>query len=420
MLHTEEIRKNFTFSWADHDYKRERLVVELHCSLEKETMTGISLLSYVLSSATDRYRDIVSLSRYLDTLYGASLYVSSSRAGNRMIIHLDVDNVSGLYLTEKDNGLKAAELLCGVMTDPYLIDGAFPEETVSIEKEKLREEIAFLINNKEAYCTRKLLREFFRDNVRGLPDLGFAEDIDPISGKSLYELYLRCLRNCNINAFYCGSDLENVKELVCGTVLRHGIGAEPVSFDNSPVPLPEEPFSKIESAGTEQDIFSMVYHSGRRSDGRELAVLKVANSILGGMPTSRLFMNVREKKWLCYTCVSNRMTSGGSGIIIESSTSPDKYAANRASIMEEFSSLAASGPSGEELRQAKLGIINSIKGISDTVAGVSSHYFSSVNSTGRYISPEEELALIDSVTASDVTELLSGMRFCGSYRLHDE
>ena len=76
MLHTEQIRNNFTFSWADHSYNRERLVVELHCLLEKETMTGISLLAYVLSSATDRYRDIVSLSRYLDILYGASLYVS--------------------------------------------------------------------------------------------------------------------------------------------------------------------------------------------------------------------------------------------------------------------------------------------------------------------------------------------------------
>jgi zinc protease len=164
----------------------------------------------------------------------------------------------------------------------------------------------------------------------------------------------------------------------------------------------------------------MIYHSGRRSDSRELTVLKVANSILGGMPTSRLFMNVREKKGLCYTCVSNRMTSGGSGIIIESSTSPDKFAGNRDSIMEEFDALAASGPTEEELRQAKLGIVNSLKGITDTVAGVSSHYFSSMNGTGRYISPEEEIALIEDVTSSDITSLLSGMRYCGICRLHDD
>ncbi len=420
MLYTEKIRENFTFSWADHDYKRERLVVELHCPVEKESMTGISLLAYVLSSATEKYRDIVSLSRYLDTLYGASLYVSASRAGNRMIIHFDVDNVPGLYLTEKDNGYKAAGLLCDVITDPYLTDGSFPEETVEVEKEKLREEISFLINNKEAYCTRMLLREFFCDNVRGLPDLGFIEDIDPIDGRYLYSLYRRCLSECNINAFYCGSDLERVKTLVCSAILDNGIGAHPVQFDNSPVTLPEHPFSRTESAGTEQDIFSMIYHSGRRSDSRELAVLKVANSILGGMPTSRLFMNVREKKGLCYTCVSNRMTSGGSGIIIESSTSPDKFAGNRDSIMEEFDALAASGSTEEELRQAKLGIVNSLKGITDTVAGVSSHYFSSMNGTGRYISPEEEIALIEDVTSSDITSLLSGMRYCGICRLHDD
>ena len=114
------------------------------------------------------------------------------------------------------------------------------------------------------------------------------------------------------------------------------------------------------------------------------------------------------------------MTSGGSGILIESSTSPDKFSRNRDSIKEEFELLAEKGPEEEELRQAKLSISNSLKGISDTVAGVSSHYLSSINSTGRYTEPEQELTLINEVSAEDVTGILSEMKYCGIYRLHDE
>ena len=420
MVFTDRISDNITFSWADFRYKRERLVIELNCRLSRETMTGISLLSYVLSSGTDSLRDIVSLSRYLDRLYGASLYVSSSRYGSRMIIHFDIDNVSGLYLTQKDNGIRCAQLLCDVISDPYLPEGSFSCDTVEVEKEKLREEISFLINNKEAYCTRMLLRKFFGDSDRGLPELGFEEDIPGITSEWLYSLYKECLRSCNINIFYCGNEKEEVKALVESMITGKMLGSEAVVFDDRPVMLPESPFSVQESVGTEQDIFSMIYHTGKRAGPKELASLKIANSILGGMSTSRLFMNVREKQGLCYSCVSNRMTAGGSGILIESSTSPEKYSRNREAIEEEFSRFASEGPGEEELRQAKLSITNSLRGVTDTVAGVSSHYLASINGVGFYTEPEKEIELIDAVTSEDVTALLREMRFCGVYRLHDE
>ena len=420
MIHTVSIRNNVTFAWSDFRYKRERLVIELSCELKRETMTAISLLSYVLSSGTEELRDIVSLSRYLDVLYGASLYVSASRSGNKMIIHFDIDNVSGMYLAEKDIGYRAAKLLCDVITRPYAPGGRFPEETVEIEKEKLRDEIAFLINNKEAYCTRMLLRRFFSGTLRGLPEIGFEEDIPGISPESLFSVYVDCLKSCNINIFYCGSDRERVMALVEETVLNSGMGMEAVEFDAFPAVLPDVPISEEEHMGTEQDIFSVIFHSGRIPDTEKLAALKVANSIFGGMQTSRLFMNVREKQGLCYSCSSNRMISGGAGILVESSTSEDKYQKNIESVLSEFKTLSREGPTENELSQAKLSIINSLKGISDTVAGVSSHYLSSLNGFGRYIEPEQEIDLISDVSAGDVADILSSMKYCGIFRLTNE
>ena len=147
MIHTEKRKENITFAYCDNRYIRQRLVIELNCELERNTMTAISLLAFVLSSATDKHRDMITLSRYLDQLYGASLYVSGHRVGTRMMLHLDTDCVSGRYLPDENVGIDAAKLLCEVLSQPFLPNGSFPENVIDIEGEKLREEIRLMIKN---------------------------------------------------------------------------------------------------------------------------------------------------------------------------------------------------------------------------------------------------------------------------------
>ena len=127
MIFIEKLKENITLAYCDNRYIRQRLVIELNCDLERDTMTAVSLLAFVLSSATDKHRDMISLSRYLDQLYGASLYVSGHRVGTRMMLHFDTDCVSSRYLPDESVGLNAVKLLCEVLAEPYLPDGVFPE-----------------------------------------------------------------------------------------------------------------------------------------------------------------------------------------------------------------------------------------------------------------------------------------------------
>lgn len=420
MIQIENIKDNIAFAYCDNRYIRQRLVIELNCNLKRETMTGVALLAYVLSSATNKHRDMVALSRFLDQLYGASLYVSGHRNGTRMMLHLDTDCVSDRYLPENNIGMESVKLLCEVLTDPYLPGGSFSESIISVEGEKLREEIRFLINDKESYCTRMLLNEFFKNSARSLPSLGFEEDIEKYSGDELLKLYRDCLLNSNVNVFYCGDNYDEVRDTICTVIEKNRIGMNPIEFRNEEVVLPDEPFSMQEDAGAEQDIISMVFHSGKIPNEKEFATLKIANAILGGMPTSRLFMNVREKERLCYSCVSNRMTAGGSGILVELSTSKDKHRRSKEQIIKEFEDLRDNGPSPDEVENAKRSLINSTRGIFDTVSGASSHYLAAVNSMRGYITPEDEIRLTQNVTVEDIKRCLAEMRYCGSYRLTDE
>ena len=420
MIFIEKLKENITFAYCDNRYIRQRLVIELNCDLERDTMTAVSLLAFVLSSATDKHRDMISLSRYLDQLYGASLYVSGHRVGTRMMLHFDTDCVSSRYLPDESVGLNAVKLLCEVLAEPYLPDGVFPDSTIEIESEKLKEEIRFLINDKESYCTRMLMNELFKGSKRSLPSLGFEEDIPKISSLSLMEVYKKCLENCNVNIFYCGDQCDLVKQILSSMIEEYGIGRSPVTYVNEPVVLPADPFYIKEDARTEQDIISMAFHSARIPDEKDLTVLKIANAIFGGMPTSRLFLNVREKQGLCYSCVSNRMTGGGSGILVEASTSKEKYEKSREGILTEFVRLRDEGPSVDELENAKHSLINSTRSLFDTVSGASSHYLAAVNSLRKYITPEEEIRLIQNVSGKDVQSCLDTMQLCGLYRLTDE
>ena len=420
MIVIDQLKENLTFAYQDSEYKREKLVIELECPLNRDTMTGVSLLGYVLGAATDKHQDIVSLSRYLDELFGGSVYVSSSRVGKKMLMHFDIDTVCGEYVMDHTIGIKAAALLCEIICDPYLINGAFDKDIVSVEKEKLREEIRFIINNKEEYCSRMLLKKFFHDSERSLPSLGFEEDIDRLNERDLYDIYYENTRNCNIRVFYCGRNKEEIMSLITDVFNENGIGDHPVTLSYDDIVKLEEPFRIEENVGTEQEIYSMVFHSGKKESIRDLAALKVANAIFGGMPTSRLFTVIREKLGLCYSCVSNRMTAGGLGILIEGSTSHDRFERNYDAIQEEFNKIQKEYVTAGELDAAKLSIINALKSVTDTVSGVSSHYFASINSIGRYIPPDQEIDLIAAVSEEDVRNCFKELSFRGISILTNE
>ena len=95
--------------------------------------------------------------------------------------------------------------------------------------------------------------------------------------------------------------------------------------------------------------------SGLRRADPDFIAASVVNHILGGgVFTARLFKEVREKRGLAYSVYSMLTTAAPAAFFVGGTSTKNERAAESLGVIEaEFASLAAEGPSADELEKAK-------------------------------------------------------------------
>ncbi len=130
----------------------------------------------------------------------------------------------------------------------------------------------------------------------------------------------------------------------------------------------------------------------------------VLNTILGGGMSSRLFQNIREKRGLAYAVFSGLSGFQDAGVLaVYAGTAPGNARTVINLILEELRQLKNVPISSEELQRAKdylkgsllLGLESSASRMS-SIARQEIYY-------GRYVSPDEIAAKVNTVTADEVT-----------------
>ena len=418
MIEQKQIANNLYLCVADRRYKRDKLTIELASDLSRATLTGKVLLPMVLSSATRSCPDMVAISRKLDMLYGASLSANAAVYGSRVLLRFDIEGVSDAYLPDSCLGLEAAKMLLEVILQPAEQNGSFLPAVFAIERQKLAELIRAQINNKREYCMKLLRSAFYGDDVRGLPGSGFEEDLPALTADVLWQIYRELLQTSVAQVFYAGAHAEEMEQLLVSAF--KGCLTRGEQIQETPAKLPDSVIDITETVNIEQDKLALLYHSGRMLSTDEIAALRVANSIFGASPTSRLFTNVREKQSLCYYCASSRGMVSGGMLSIESGVSAKNALRAAEAMRNEFQQLAEAGPTVKELDETRLLLRNLLSGVSDSVGGYASYTLSNIRSMGRPFSQSEELAMVEAVSAEDVKNILSSMQYCGSCRLTGE
>lgn len=54
----------------------------------------------------------------------------------------------------------------------------------------------------------------YKDQPYGLYSYGYAEDLDKITNKELYETYLNMIKNCKIDIFASGDFTEEIDSII--------------------------------------------------------------------------------------------------------------------------------------------------------------------------------------------------------------
>lgn len=402
-----EIAPNVFLTQAAGNYKRSRLSIFMASPLGRENLTATAMLPFLLERGTASLPDMTLLKRRQDALYGANISTSYATVGCSRVIEGYAEGVDERLLADA-HGLAAqrTQLLLDVLFDPFTENGAFREDWMDIEREKLRETICSVINDKREYCAQLLAAAFY-DDARGLPVDGFVEDLDAIDGKRLYVVYQDVVRSSSLEILYVGSpntDLAPTLARRIASLQREAVSVPPVTA----VPVREEQVV-TRTLDMEQDKLALAFTCGRALQDSEIAVLRVACALLGASPFSRLFLNVREKQSLCYYASAQPMYKAAGGLVIDSGVDHSSAAQAKEAILQELHLLATDGPTETEMEQARLLFQNILRGVSDSSAALSSYLYSNIIRYHRAMRAQEELEMLGAVTAGQVRDLLAEM-----------
>ncbi len=401
-------------------FKTNLLSVFITTPLIKENITKQALIASVLRRGSKGMPTTEEISTELEEMYGASFDCGIDKIGNNHIIKLYLETINDEFLPEKNDILKKAiNTILEIAFNPLVENGAFKEEYVKTEKENLKQIIEGKKDNKAKYSLDRCIEEMYKNMPYGLYKFGNVDDLEEITAQNLYEYYKEMIKNCKIDIFISGK----VDEKETLTIVTENENIEALSARNiakttiEALPTKQETDIIKESIDVTQGKLVLGLNIENASDESKYTAL-VYNMILGGGVNSKLFQNVREKASLAYTAGSNYIRQVNN-IFIRCGIEIVNFDKALEIIKKQLADMQNGEFTDADLQNAKQTIISTIKFIPDEQDTEVTYYFGQ-ELANNYVSFEEYMDKVNSVTKEQIVELAKFIKIYTIYFLTNE
>ena len=389
-------------SIRDDRFKVGRLSATLLVPLKPKSAAANALLSCVLTRSCKRYPDFTALGQKLDSLYGASLYPSVRQLGDYQAITIAAAGINDAYAYDGMSvSSEIADLLCSILFEPNVQGGLFSSEDMEQERRQLLESIDAEYNDKRLYAIKQCVETMCQGEAYAIGRCGSREDVQALKNEDIYAAWKALLDQAQVELTMIGqSDPEKAFrgfEKYFGGAPRKNVLASPV---------PHTP-GEIRRAGKTEELSQSKLVMGFRSacfqNDEDCLANSLMSAVLGGTPTSKLFLNVREKESLCYYCVS-RVDNNKGIMLIDSGVETENIEKTEESIFRQLHLLQQGEVTDAELEEARLAIKNSLLSALDSPAAMQGYYIGGLLKTHQ-LSPSEAAQTVDRISKERVIEL---------------
>ncbi|WP_208592603.1 EF-P 5-aminopentanol modification-associated protein YfmF [Gracilibacillus suaedae] len=394
-------------------FKTIHLSLKFTSNLTRENITKRALLPYILQQGTKNYPTAIQLRQHLDELYGTVLAVDSSKKGENHIFTIRLELPNEQYIAGSQDLLdKGIAFLQEIIYQPKLVDQAFDPKIVAREKETLRSKIESLKEDKMSLANTRMIEEMCKEEAYRLRVHGYEEDLDKITAEDLYSYYQQILSQDHLDIFVVG-DIEGLDVEGKITALVEERQQQPIEKAMKVTKDSEQ--TLIE----EDDIKQAKLHFGYRTnitfnDG-DYPALHVFNGLFGGFPSSKLFMNVREKHSLAYYAAS-RIESHKGLMFVFSGIAPEQYEKAKTIILEQMEQMRNGEFSDNQLSETKEMTVNQLRETLDNPQGMIELHYQSVLAKSS-ITPDQLLQKVETVTKEQVINVANKIKLDTIYLL---
>lgn len=239
-----------------------------------------------------------------------------------------------------------ADILCDMVWH-----AVFPENEIGLERDVIGEEIVMYKESPTDHIGDLVSRALWGEHPLGNPISGSLESIAEVNRGTLADFREKHhLRNDVVIAAAGPFTLEQMEALIVPHL--------PDGFHSAPASLPFDPGAaspgKVdEERETDQLQLGLAWHTpGRHWENRH--ALRMLSMMLGESASSRLFLELREERGLCYQISSDVTFFDDTGAFeISAGLDPESRGAALECIHREITDLVENGPRPGELDRAK-------------------------------------------------------------------
>ena len=385
--------------------------------MSADTAAAYALLPFILTTCGAEYPDFSVLNFKLSRFYGARLEASAEKLGDFQLLRMRISVINDKYTFDSESLLKRAiDMLLSLIFKPKTENGAFCEEDLSREKRKAIEHIKGEISEKRIYAKNRLIEEMYKGSAYGVPKCGTVEDVEKITGESLYKAWEDMLKKAFVRVQVIGASIPpRLFETVAESFENINRCEITDCKTSEPTVALEEPNEVAERMAVKQGKLVMGFSSDMYGDDDVSLPLMVATDIFGGGPYSRLFANVREKMSLCYYCSASTIRQKGL-VTVDSGVEAENAEKAQKEILAQLDAVKKGEFTDFEFEASLNSLRDSLNSYNDSQVLLDTWYALKAGNRTLY-SPEEIADKIAEITREDIVNAAKGIKLHTVYKL---
>ena len=378
--------------------------------IRKESNAVRFILSDILSTCSNKYKDFFALNFALDRLYDANLKNAVSFKGDTYVMDFSIDVLKDKYALDGESlTLEGCNLLLELLFNPNVENNSFSDEDIQRCKTKLIQHIDSIYSDKRVYAEHRLAQEVFKGDLWEEDCYGQKQDIEVITGKILYDEYKYIMENAYVKI--CVNS-ENLPKQLFPTIENYfsSINRTPIlNFKNtvplSPVP---NPVYTTENAPITQGKLCIAFSGPEACEPDDSAKTRIFLDCFGGGPYSYLFTNVREKQSLCYYCRASGKYPKGF-YYVTSGIEAENYNKAIEGILSQLKLFKTGKIDEYILIASKKALIDAYSGVEDSQSSLTNWYSTQLPETELF-TPQEYMNFLNAVTIEDIKKIASTIK----------
>lgn len=357
------------------EFKMSRFSLNFIENSDKRTSPLTKLMFSVMLRGSEKYPTVTNINKALDEQYGASVSFRSTTVGDKTVHKISCKLLKDRYAFKEDN-TDILDSVMAILSDILLHpltdeNGLLLSSYVESEKRIAIDQINAKINDPRAYASEQCSKEMFEGSSYAVVLDGDADIISSFTSSELTANIRRFFSECRVECYYVGNKPhENIKSLVEQYFPFKDTGKCDVFYSETAFNGDGNGITSVEEdADVSQGRLVIGYRCHTVLADKNYYAMALFNEIFGGASVSKLFMNVREKKSLCYYCYSSFHTSTGT-IKVGCGIDPSKKDETLTEIAVQLDAMKHGDFSHEEIQTAKHTLIAGVKQITDSPASI--------------------------------------------------